>query len=63
MGILTLTIEGKNLDFAKKVLKVINNQVFYQGGVFSDYDKELLDVLLGDNWVNDYSIGEKYIEN
>lgn len=59
---LILTIEAKNLDFAKKVLKVINNQVFCQSGFFSDYDEELLDALLGDNWINEYPIGEKYIE-
>lgn len=58
---LTVKIDARNLDVIKNTLEVINNQVFNQGGSFSDYDKKLLDALLGDNWINKYAIGEKQI--
>lgn len=59
---LKVTVDARNLDNVKNVVKVINNKVFNQGKNFTSYDVELLDALLGKDWVNEYRIGQRYIK-
>ena len=59
---LKVTVDVRNLDNVKKVVEVINNKVFNQGKNFTSYDVELLDALLGKDWVNEYRIGQRYIK-
>ena len=58
---LTVKVDVRRLDCIKNAIEVINNKVVCQGGFFSDYDKELLNALLGDNWMIEYAIGRKHI--
>lgn len=58
---LKVTLDAKNLENVKNTFKVINNKVFTQKGVFTPYDMELLDALLGENWVNEYAVGKTYM--
>lgn len=59
---LKVTVDARNLDNVKNAVKVINNKVFNQGKNFTSYDVELLDALLGKDWVNEYRIGQRYIK-
>ncbi|MCC2764591.1 hypothetical protein WHY21_11195 [Clostridium perfringens] len=59
---LKVTVDARNLDNVKNTVKVINNKVFNQGRNFTSYDVELLDALLGKDWVNEYRIGQRYIK-
>ncbi|HEF0384248.1 TPA: hypothetical protein R9N61_002888 [Clostridium perfringens] len=58
---LKVTLDAKNLENVKNTFKVINNKVFTQKGEFTTYDMELLDALLGENWVNEYAVGKTYM--
>lgn len=60
---LKVTVDVRNLDNVKNTVKVINNKVFNQGKNFTPYDVELLDALLGKDWVNEYRIGQRYIKD
>ena len=60
---LKVTVDARNLDNVKNAVKVINNKVFNQGKNFTSYDVELLDALLGKDWVNEYRIGQRYIKD
>lgn len=60
---LKVTVDARNLDNVKNAVKVINNKVFNQGKNFTPYDVELLDALLGKDWVNEYRIGQRYIKD
>ena len=56
---LKVTVDVRDLENVKNTVKIINNRVFNQGKNFTPYDIELLDSLLGKNWVNEYAIGER----
>ncbi|ELC8361367.1 hypothetical protein ACSW9O_10645 [Clostridium perfringens] len=56
---LKVTVDVRDLENVKNTVKIINNRVFNQGKNFTPYDIELLDALLGKNWVNEYAIGER----
>ena len=58
---LKVTLDAKNLENVKNTFKVINNKFFTQKGVFTPYDMERLDALLGENWVNEYAVGKTYM--
>lgn len=60
---LKVTVDVRNLENVKNAVKVINNKVFKQGKNFTPYDVELLDALLGKDWVNEYRIGQRYIKD
>lgn len=60
---LKVTVDVKNLENVKNTVTVINNRVFNQGKNFTSYDIELLDALLGKNWINEYCIGQRYIKD
>ena len=60
---LKVTVDVRNLDNVKNTVKVINNKVFNQGKNFTPYDIELLDALLGKDWVNEYRIGQRCIKD
>lgn len=60
---LKVTVDARNLDNVKNAVKVINNKVFNQGKNFTSYDIELLDALLGKDWINEYRIGQRYIKD
>lgn len=53
---LIVTLSCKDLDIVSNAVKVINNNIVKKG-YFSDYDKELLSALLGENWEKEYCIG------
>ncbi len=53
---LTVALSCKDLDIVSNAVKVINNNIVKKG-YFSDYDKELLSALLGENWKKEYCIG------
>ncbi|UBK35685.1 hypothetical protein [Clostridium perfringens] len=59
---LKVTVDVKNLENVKNTVTVINNRIFNQGKNFTSYDVELLDALLGKDWVNEYRIGQRYIK-
>ncbi|PWX08367.1 hypothetical protein ACSW93_06425 [Clostridium perfringens] len=63
MSDLNVIVDARNLDNVKNIVKVINNKVLNQGKNFTPYDVELLDVLLGKDWVNEYRIGQRYIKD
>ncbi|HAT4146069.1 TPA: hypothetical protein I9Z81_001056 [Clostridium perfringens] len=58
---LKLTLDVRNLDNIKNTLKVINNSIYENNGIISEYNKKLLDNLLGTNWNKEYLFGNKYI--
>ncbi|MCX0394442.1 hypothetical protein LI038_08430 [Clostridium perfringens] len=60
---LKVNVDVRNLDNVKKVVEVINNKVFNQGKNFTSYAIELLDALLGKDWVNEHRIGQRYIKD
>jgi len=59
---ITITIKAADLDCVKEVIKVINNCIYEEGGIISEYNMELLNALLGENWSKEYWIGMGYIE-
>ncbi|EDT22503.1 hypothetical protein [Clostridium perfringens] len=63
MSDLNVIVDARNLDNVKNIVKVINNKVLNQGKNFTPYDVELLDILLGKDWVNEYRIGQRYIKD
>ncbi|MDK0640436.1 hypothetical protein QTH11_03530 [Clostridium perfringens] len=58
---LKLTLDVRNLDNIKNTLKVINNSIYENNGIISEYNKKLLDNLLGTNWNKEYLFGDKYM--
>lgn len=58
---MTITIKGEDLDCVKKVITVINNCIYEEGGIISEYNVELLNALLGDNWIKRYELGNRFI--
>lgn len=62
MSNLKVTVDVRNLDNVKNTVKAINNKVFNQEK-FTPYDIELLAALLGENWCNEYRIGQRYIKD
>ena len=58
---LKLTLDVRNLDNIKNTLKVINNSIYENNGIISEYNKKLLDNLLGTNWNKEYIFGDKYM--
>lgn len=59
---LKLTIDARNLDCVKETVRVINNCIYEECGVISEYNNELLGALLGNEWNKEYILGERYIE-
>lgn len=57
---LKIRIEARDLENVKEAVRIINNKVYRVG--FQEYDYQLLDALLGDNWSEDYVIGKYHIE-
>lgn len=58
----TVMVDARNLDCVKKTIRVINNCIYEECGVISEYNIELLEALLGKDWHKEYCLGERYIE-
>lgn len=58
---LTITLKCEDLDCVKETVRAINNCVYEECGIISDYNNELLTALLGKNWSERYMIGKGYI--
>lgn len=58
----TVTIKAQDLDCILRVIKVINNCIYEECGIVSEYNQELITALLGKNWDKEYSFGKKYME-
>ena len=56
-----IEVSVRDLDNVKNLMKVINNKIYEQEGI-TDYDNELLTALLGENWEDEYLIGDSYME-
>lgn len=59
---MTITVKCEDLDCVKKVIAIINNRIYEEAGIVSEYNLELLDALLGEHWQRYYDIGTRYIE-
>lgn len=60
-GNITVTLKGQDLECVKRTIRLINNCVYEEGGIISDYNNKLLTALLGENWEKEYFIGAIYI--
>lgn len=60
---MTITIKGEDLDCVKKAITIINNNIYQDGGIISKYNMQLLNALLGDDWVFRYEIGKMFISD
>ena len=60
---MTITVKGEDLDCVKKAITVINNCIYEEGGIISEYNVELLNALLGENWTKRYELGKRFIDN
>ncbi|WP_221373632.1 hypothetical protein [Clostridium perfringens] len=56
-----LTVDARNLECITKALRVINNSIYENNGIVSEYNKNLLESLLGPDWNKKYVFGEIYI--
>ena len=59
---MTITVKGEDLDCVKKAIKAINNCIYEEGGIISEYNVELLNALLGDSWIKRYELGKRFID-
>jgi len=59
---LKVTIDARNLECVKETVRVINNCIYEECGFISEYNNELLEALLGNDWNKEYVLGERYIE-
>lgn len=59
---LTLTVDARNLECVKNTIRVINNCIYEECGIISEYNEELLEALLGENWNKEYELGKRFIE-
>ena len=44
---MTITIKGEDLDCVKRAITVINNCIYEEDGIISEYNVKLLNALLG----------------
>lgn len=58
---MTITIKGEDLDCVKRAITVINNCIYEEDGIISEYNVKLLNALLGENWTERYELGKRLI--
>ena len=58
---LKVIVDARNLDCIKNTVKVINNSIYENKGIVSEYNKNLLGVLLGSDWNEKYVLGKIYL--
>jgi|GEM_PF-2071423 len=58
-----ITVKGEDLDCVKKALTVINNCIYEEGNIISEYNVKLLNALLGENWTERYEFGKRFISD
>lgn len=56
---LELKIDSKDLFFVKRIIVLINNDIYLNG--HSKYNNKLLKALLGENWYNKYCFGHRLL--
>lgn len=58
---LKVIVDVRNLDCIKNTVKVINNSIYENKGIVSEYNKNLLGALLGSDWNEKYVLGKIYL--
>lgn len=58
---LKLTVDVRSLECIKNTVKVINNSIYENKGIVSEYNKNLLETLLGPDWNEKYIFGDRYL--
>lgn len=58
---LKVIVDARNLDCIKNTVKVINNSIYENKGIVSEYNKNLLGALLGSDWNEKYVLGKIYL--